>query len=134
MGEADREREALAWHLQEAQSAHARAAQDLEAAQSEASVLKDRAQQLEKQKDDLLVRVSQAEQAQGRAQASSERHAEALREARDKATTLEAQKHELEELAASASTLKTTLEKKDAQLARSDKIIEKLRKDVSALE
>ena len=41
---------------------------------------------------------------------------------------------ELEELAASASTLKTTLEKKDAQLARSDKIIEKLRKDVSALE
>ena len=36
---------------------------------SEASVLKDRAQQLEKQKDDLLVRVSQAEQAQGRAQA-----------------------------------------------------------------
>ena len=34
MGEADREREALAWHLQAAQSAHARAAQDLEAAQS----------------------------------------------------------------------------------------------------
>jgi len=40
----------------------------------------------------------------------------------------------LEELAASASTLKTMLEKKDAQLARSDKIIEKLRKDVSRID
>jgi hypothetical protein len=41
---------------------------------------------------------------------------------------------ELEELAAAAGSLKTQVEKKEAQLARSDKIIEKLRKDIAAFE